>query len=239
MRLARLCLVLGALTYSSWPLAFLVDTGLAQRSTFASEYEAVGHPWAWLFRIFDQVSGLLIGVGATLAWPASAEHRPRWPMRVVFAATAVIGYTLVLTGSLPVDCSASDGQCRRLRGAGVRQSWHDLAHHVISDSSGSAFTLALLALVVAVFLGAAGRWARRSAVVLALLALSTSELLGNLVWPAADRGIPQRFDEAVEAVFFLVLALDLPRRPSSLAPQPGEPPRSALLRGQGGQPSNL
>jgi hypothetical protein len=209
IRLARICLVLGGLTYSSWPLAYFVHTGLAQSSTYASEYEANGHPWAWLFRLFDQVSGLLIGVGATLAWPAASVYRPRLPMRVVFGATAVIGYTLVLTGSLPVDCSDSNGQCKALRSAGGHQSWHDLAHHLISDSSGSAFTVALLALVIAVGLGAAGLWARRTALVLALLALSTSELLGTVLWPASNQGIPQRFDEAVASVFFLVLAVDL------------------------------
>jgi hypothetical protein len=209
IRWARLCLVLGGLTYSSWPLAYFVHTGLAQSSTYASEYEASGHPWAWLFRLFDQVSGLLIGVGATLAWPEASLYRPRLPMRVVFVATAAIGYTLVLTGSLPVDCSDSNGQCRALRAAGVHQSWHDLAHHLISDSSGSAFTVALIALVVAVALGAAGWWARRTAVVMAVLALSTSEVFGALFWPAANQGIPQRFDEAVESIFFIVLALDL------------------------------
>lgn len=202
---------MGGLTYSSWPLAYFLRTGLAQSSTYASEYEASGHPWAWLFRLFDQVSGLLIGIGATLAWPAASVYRPRLPMRVVFVATAVIGYALVLTGSLPVDCSDSNGQCKALRRAGVHQSWHDLAHHLISDSSGSAFTVALLALVVAVALGAAGVWARRTAVVMALLALSTSELLGTVLWPAGNQGIPQRFDEAVESVFFLVLAADLMR----------------------------
>jgi hypothetical protein len=211
IRLARICLILGGLTYSSWPLAYFVHTGLAQSSTYASEYEASGHPWAWLFRLFDQVSGLFIGVGATLAWPAASRYRPRLPMRVSLVATAVIGYTLVLTGSLSVDCSDSNGQCAALRRAGVKQSWHDLAHHLISDSSGSAFTVALLALVVAVALGAAGPWSRRTAVLMALLALSTSELLGTLLWPAANQGIPQRFDEAVESIFFLVLAADLGR----------------------------
>src|ERR1700742_4438717 len=122
-RWARVFLVLGGLTYSSWPLAYFVHTGLAQSSTYASEYEASGHPWAWLFRLFDQASGLLIGLGATLAWPVAHHFRPGSPMRVVFAATAVIGYTLLVTGSLPVDCSDSDGQCRALRRAGTVASW--------------------------------------------------------------------------------------------------------------------
>jgi hypothetical protein len=241
-RLARICLILGALTFCSWPLAFVVDTGLNQTSTYASEYEASGHPWAWLFRLFDQVSGLLIGLGATLAWPLARRFRPAWPMRIVFAATAVIGYTLLATGSLPVDCSDSDGQCRALRQAGTAASWHDQAHHLISDGSGSAFTVALLALVVAVALGAAGPWARGSAVILALLALSTSEVLGTLLWPADNQGIPQRFDEAVEALFFLVLALDLNGRGArpwrwvrASSTRPGARPAAAARR-DGGRP---
>jgi hypothetical protein len=231
IRWARVALILGGLTFSSWPLAYLVPTGLNQTSTFASEYEASGHPWAWLFRLFDLVSGLLIGVGATLAWPAADAYRARWPMRTVYVATAVIGYSLVLTGSLPVDCSDSDGQCRARRQAGVGASWHDVAHHLISDGSGSAFSVALLALVVAVAIGSAGPWARRSAVILALLALSTSELFGTLLWPAANQGVPQRFDEAVESIFFLVLAADLGRAPDGGArvrrPSQTPPPREA------------
>ncbi len=212
IRGAWILLMVGGLAFSSWPLAFAVDTGLQQSSTYASEYEAVGHPWAWLFRLVDVASGLALGVGALLALPAARAPRPRWPMGTVYAATAAIGWTLVGTAVFPVDCSDSDGQCAGRAGAGLSPSWHDRAHHLISDVSGSAFSLALLALVAAVLLHTAGPLARRSAVVLLLAALSTSSLVEDRIWSAQRHGIPQRFDEAVETLFFLVLAVDLARR---------------------------
>jgi hypothetical protein len=202
---------MGALTYNSWPLAYVVDTGLHQTSTFASEYEAIGHPWAWLFRAADVVTGLFIGVGAVAAFPWTRSLPLRWLMRVVLIATAVIGFTTAITGSLPVDCSYSNGQCRAIRAAGHTQSWHDLAHHTISDGSGSAFSIALSVLVIAVALGAAAASAHRWAVLLLVLALSTSSVFGDLFWSPARQGIPQRLDEVVEALFVLVLAIDLDR----------------------------
>ena len=214
LRVAQWLIALGGLTYSSWWLAFIVPTGLSQHSAFASEYEASGHPWAWLFRGADLLSGLSLGIGATIAVVITVQQGRSWALRVMLAATAVIGYSTAITGALPVDCSSSNGQCTALRATGATRTWHDLAHHAISNGSGSAFTIALTAMVVAVLLGHGGPAARRWVIALVMVSTFTSIIVDELLWNASQRGIPQRIDEAGEMLFFLVVAYDLGRVPA-------------------------
>jgi hypothetical protein len=215
VRIARCSLALGGLTYSSWVLALMLPTGLKQQTAFASEMEAVGHPYAWVFRGADLLSGTLICLGATagLGW---ARRQPgRRLLQLMLIATAAVGVTLCATALMPVDCSGSNGQCRAIRARGAPRTWHDIAHHDISNISGSAFSLALLAFIVLVALGGGGRAARIWVLPLLLLSAFTSTLMTDLLWTASTQGIPQRIEEAAESLFFLVVAVDIghPSRP--------------------------
>jgi hypothetical protein len=227
--LARWCLLLGGITYSSWALGFLVPTGLSQRAAYASELEAAGQPYGWLFRSSDVVSGLLLAAGALLALRGSARGNDRfagndgsawaWP-RILLAGVVVTGVTTAIAAPLTVDCTSSTGSCTVLRARGVPRSWHDVAHHALSNVAGWGFAATLVALLVlalrdVLILRGAGRRTERVpdrrltrgvVVALVLLAAATSSPAGDLFWVASWRGVPQRINEAVESAVFVVLA---------------------------------
>jgi len=220
IRLRRWPLLVGGVVYSSWVLAFVLPTGLSQRAAFTSELEATGQPYAWLFRASDVVAGLLLALGAvaTLGWAARAPTRCAPLLVLAFGAVAVTGVTNALTGVLALDCTTSNGRCTRLRAAGVPSSWHHHAHLLVSNVSGYAFgvTVVALVLVVLVFLrsdapadGASflPSGLRRALVLGAGLAALTAIPVSSALWPVSWRGFPQRINEAVESLLFVLLGL--------------------------------
>lgn len=228
IHLRRWPLLLGGLAYSSWVLAFVLPTGLSQRAAFTSELEAAGQPYAWLFRASDVVAGLLLALGAVaaLGWAARAPTRYAPLLVLAFVAVALTGVTNALTGFLPLDCTTSNGRCTRLRSAGVPSSWHHHAHLLISNVSGYAFgvTVVALVLVVLAFLTSDARskarsevtadgasflpsGLRRALLLVAGLAALTAIPVSSALWPVSWRGVPQRINEAVESLLFVLLGL--------------------------------
>jgi hypothetical protein len=219
IRLRRWPLLAGGAVYSSWVLAFVLPTGLSQRAAFTSELEATGQPYAWLFRVSDVVAGLLLALGAVaaLGWAARAPTRCAPLLVLAVAAVAVTGVTNALTGVFALDCTTSNGRCTRLRTAGVPSSWHHHAHLLISNVSGYAFGVTVVALVlVVVFLRSdvtaarasfLPRGLRRALVLGAGLAALTAIPVSSALWPVSWRGFPQRINEAVESLLFVLLGL--------------------------------
>ena len=231
-------MLVGGVVYSSWVLAFVLPTGLSQRAAFTSELEATGQPYAWLFRGSDVVAGLLLALGAVAALGWAARAPTRWaPLLVLaFVAVAVTGVTNALTGVLPLDCTTSDGRCTRLRASGVPSSWHHHAHLVISNVSGYAFGVTVVALVLVVLVclrsdATVDRASflpsrlRRGFVLVAGLAALTAIPVSSALWPVSWRGFPQRINEAVESLLFVLLGLWAGRaarveRPPPISSQP-------------------
>lgn len=208
-RAARWLLVLGALCYSSWPLAFVVPTGLGQVSAMTSDYEASGHPWAWLFRVLDVLSGALIAVGGAIGVVVLRRAGASLPMQLAMFATAFRGFATVVTGSVSTNCTYAGDQCRRRHENGVHGPWRDVVHHLLSGWSGAGITLCVLGLAVG-FRMRSLTPACRVVTPILLVALLVHELnVLHLLWSRSAQGIPQRVSEAAETALFLALAVDV------------------------------
>jgi len=59
--------LVAALAYCSWPIGFLVNPALTATG-LASDLEAHGQPYSWLFILLDCVTGLFALVAVGLAW---------------------------------------------------------------------------------------------------------------------------------------------------------------------------
>lgn len=212
---ARWMLVVGALTYSSWPLTLLVHSRMGQGSAMASDYEAIGQPWAWLFRCADVMSGSAICAGAILGLGGGFGRGTSWAMRVLMLAAAVRGIATAVTGAIPTSCTSFANNCKALGRVGWHGDWQDVLHHQLSGYSGSAVELGLVALGAGLVLGGLGPAVRRGApLLLALFLLHLGSDLG-LFWDASRQGVPQRISEANESILFLCLGLDVGKPTSS------------------------
>lgn len=208
---SRWLLVLGALSYSTWPLAFVVRTGLSQVTAMTSDYEAAGHPWAWLFRLLDVISGGLIGVGGTIGLIVLRRAGASLAMQLAMLAALFRGFATAITGSVSTNCTYAADQCRRLHENGLHGPLRDIVHHMLSGWSGAGITLCVLVLAV-------GFWKRAllpacrvvTPVLVALLLVHELNVL-HLLWSRTDQGIPQRLSEAAETLLFLALAVDVGR----------------------------
>jgi hypothetical protein len=126
---------LAGLSYCSWPLGIALNSAVA-RGAFASDLEASGEPFSWLFVGLDIVTGAALAAAAACTW-ASAPRRRR------VAACALAGFG-VLTASdalVPLPCSATT-----LSVCGV-----DLARPNLDDAlTGLAMVMLFVAAVVAI-----------------------------------------------------------------------------------------
>lgn len=208
-RPARWLLILGALSYSSWPLAFLVPTGLGQISAMTSDYEASGHPWAWLFRLLDVLSGALVAVGGAIGLLVFRRVGASLPMQFAMLAVAFRGFATVVTGSISTNCTYAGDQCRRRHETGAHGPWRDVVHHLLSGWSGSGITLCVLGLAVGLGVRALMPACRVvTPILLAVLLVHELNVL-HLLWSRSAQGIPQRLSEAAETALFLALAVDV------------------------------
>lgn len=208
-RASRWLLVCGALSYSSWPLAFVVPTGLGQVSAMTSDYEASGHPWAWLFRLLDVLSGALIAVGGAIGVVLLRRAGASLPMQFAMLAAAFRGFATVVTGSISANCTYAGDQCRRRHENGANGPWRDVVHHLLSGWSGAGITLAVLVLAVGFGMRSLLPACRFTTPVL-LASLLVHELnVLHLLWSRSAQGVPQRVSEAAETALFLALAVDV------------------------------
>jgi hypothetical protein len=97
--------LLAALAYSSWPVAYLVNPSLAA-TALASELEARGQPYSWLFISLDCLTGVAALVVARLAWPKSGSTNDHRLVRVILIGYAMFGVATAVDSLVPVACSS-------------------------------------------------------------------------------------------------------------------------------------
>jgi len=132
--IATTLIAVAALLYCSWPLGFWLNP-LAMRSGLASELGAFGQPHNWVFIWGDIISGALLVVGCTLAWPTIGKFRAaRWGLGLL----AVYGICGALDAGLPLHCVPSQEVCGPI--------FHDplLVMHGAIDYTGSLALLGTL-----------------------------------------------------------------------------------------------
>jgi hypothetical protein len=100
--------VLAALIYNSWPLGYILNPGVA-RIGLASDLEAAGEAYNWLFISGDVLFGLVVLV---IIW-LFLKKKIVLTRQVVFALSglAVFGVLAAVSALLPVNCWSSIRTC--------------------------------------------------------------------------------------------------------------------------------
>ncbi len=98
--------VFAAILYSSWPLGFFLNPNVA-RSAFASQLEATGQPYNWLFIALDILSGLALLVGGSLQFLKSKN---------LITRLCVVGYMIfavliIVAALVPFNCNSLSASC--------------------------------------------------------------------------------------------------------------------------------
>jgi hypothetical protein len=129
--------VLAGALYYSWPLGYWLNPAVGQHG-LASDLEATGQPYNWLFTTLDVVSGaliLLVTIWLARAW------RPFMNISIKFI---LWGYGLfgVLTATdalLPMNCLADERQC-----GAILHNPMVVLHGIASIGSIGALTLSIV-----------------------------------------------------------------------------------------------
>jgi hypothetical protein len=100
--------VLAALIYNSWPLGYILNPGVA-RIGLASDLEAAGEAYNWLFISGDVLFGLvvLVIIGLFLKKKIILTRQ----VALVLLGFAVFGVLTAVSAVLPVNCSSSIRTC--------------------------------------------------------------------------------------------------------------------------------
>jgi hypothetical protein len=101
--------VFAGLAYNSWPLGYFINNHIA--SIFlASNLEATGQPYNWLFIFGDIICGLIILGLAAFYWDRNRHHLTLW-MNITLYGFIGFGLLTIVTALLPFNCQESIAQC--------------------------------------------------------------------------------------------------------------------------------
>lgn len=132
----------GALAYSSWPLAFLVNQPLAG-SGLASSFEGRSQPYDWLFILLDCIAGLCIGIVCIRELrPSLWRPRPSNVVVVGMLAYGVFGLATAIDAVVPLSCGSTSAQ------ACASQLWPPTPDDVLTGTAIFALFVAAAMVVV-------------------------------------------------------------------------------------------
>jgi hypothetical protein len=125
--------------YSSWPLGYRLNP-IANRG-LASNLEASGQPYNWLFTLLDIASGLLITVVAYKLYQRSRGNRHSWWIVGAIIGLAMFGVLTMIDAVLPIDCVAPAQICKP-----VFQDPYFVIHGIASIGSINGLTISIICL---------------------------------------------------------------------------------------------
>jgi hypothetical protein len=96
--------LLAALAYCSWPVGYLVNPSLAA-GALASELEARGQPYSWLFILLDCATGAAALIVVALSWPTRGSGNTTW-RRAGLISYALFGISTAIDAVVPVGCGS-------------------------------------------------------------------------------------------------------------------------------------
>lgn len=130
--------VLAGILYCSWPLGNYLNP-VANRG-LASNLEATGQPYNWLFIGLDVLTGILIII--VTIWLLRWVHRLKLPwLRFAIWGYGVFGVLTAVDALLPLDCVSTEQKCGPVL--------HDpmyIIHGVASIGSIAGLTLSIIAI---------------------------------------------------------------------------------------------
>lgn len=97
---------------SSWLLAPYLDSALSPATSLISQYEAIGMPFAWLFRLGDMLAAAMLLVAIICIRSRSRRMSPR-----AFFALLLVAVLMALDSSAAISCKVTNGQCIELGSA--------------------------------------------------------------------------------------------------------------------------
>jgi hypothetical protein len=128
--------LVAAVAYCSWPLGYLLNATVAG-TALASDLEARGQPFSWLFILLDCVTGAATLAVAWLAWPTRGAETVRLS-RFVLLSYAAFGLTTAIDALIPLGCGS----------APLNRCSADLSHLTIDDYLTAVAVLALFVAAV-------------------------------------------------------------------------------------------
>lgn len=131
---------LAGVLYNSWPLGYVLNP--AANRGLASNLEAAGQPFNWLFIGLDIVTGVLMcALGVSLAlWFRGQANRARM-IDVLLAGIFIFGVLTAMDAVLPIGCVPHVQKC-----GSVFSDTSTVIHGVVSIGSIYGLTASLLAL---------------------------------------------------------------------------------------------
>lgn len=98
--------LLAALTYSSWPLGYVLNPAVGAHD-LASQLEALHQPFNWVFIGTDVLTGLLLVAVGVLQWRKSKTPS----MRQAIGGYVTFGLLVLLAAVLPLNCQPENNSC--------------------------------------------------------------------------------------------------------------------------------
>jgi len=98
--------VVAAVLYSSWPLGYLLNPGVAH-TALASQLEATRQPYNWLFIGCDIASGLALLAAGAIQW----RRAHGWLLRLSIASYAAFAALVIVAALVPFDCDTPGATC--------------------------------------------------------------------------------------------------------------------------------
>jgi hypothetical protein len=130
---------LAGLLYCSWPLGYDLNP-IANRG-LASNLEATGQPYSWLFINLDIVSGLMVCLVAWFLYRWQSERQRSWWLLASLVGFVSFGALTIVDALLPLDCNARLQAC-----VPNLQDPYFIIHGAVSIGSTNGLTLSIVAL---------------------------------------------------------------------------------------------
>lgn len=111
---------LAGLLYNSWPLGYWLNPSVAKIG-LASDLQASGQPYSWLFIEFDVLCGLLLVV---LALALIGKVRQKSAAGLAAAGLAIFGAFTAISALIPLHCHDNIRQCGYQPGQTF--GWHNI-----------------------------------------------------------------------------------------------------------------
>lgn len=128
--------IAAAVLYCTWPIGYLLNPAVAHDG-LASELEAIGQPYNWLFIGADLLAGVLL-VMVAFGLRRYLHGKRHWLSKVGLIAMAFFGILTMIDALLPMECVPALSRCPSYD--------HDnllFAHGVVSISAGVFLFIAL------------------------------------------------------------------------------------------------
>lgn len=155
-------LISGAVLYSSWVLAFFLNSGECPFEGFASQLAATDQRYGILYRSGDLLTGIVLTVAAVLGLTITPR---RFLTTVGWLALGVFAVGTIADSRLPLRCSTAACEATQVP---LTHQWHA----VTSTVSVTAAVVSAVAFIIAIFVYRAPRamwWSGLAVVVLFLV----------------------------------------------------------------------